>query len=98
MIDVNTEALVTFSQLARRLPHRRNGRPTHVSTIHRWRASGLHGVRLDAVRVGGSWLTSLEAYSRFCASLTVVAGGESAAPTPVAGRSRVDDILDSMGL
>ena len=36
VIDVNTERLITLSQLARRLPQKRRDRPVHVSTIHRW--------------------------------------------------------------
>ena len=70
IIDVNAEHIVTFSQLARRLPRRRRDRPASVSTIHRWRSLGVRGVRLEAVRVGGAWVTSLEAYQRFCDALT----------------------------
>ncbi len=97
MIDVNAETIVTFTQLARRLPHRRNGRPTHVSTIHRWRAAGVRGVQLDAVRLGGTWATSLEAYAQFCAALTRAAGGSSATPTSTPSR-QVDALLDAAGL
>lgn len=70
MIDINSETIVTFSQLARRLPRRRKSRPTHVSTVHRWRQRGVGGIRLEAVRLGGMWVTSLEAYARFCEALT----------------------------
>ena len=97
MIDVNDESLVTFAQLARRLPHRRNGRPTHVSTIHRWRAAGVNGVRLDAVRMGGAWVTSLEAYSRFCAALTAKADA-GAVPTLRPAHERVGGRLDEIGI
>jgi hypothetical protein len=70
VIDVNSETIILFSELARRLPRRRKSRPTHVSTIHRWRQRGVDGVRLEAVRLGGTWVTSLEAYARFCDALT----------------------------
>ena len=95
MIAVNDESLVTFAQLARRLPHRRNGRPTHVSTIHRWRSAGVNGVRLDAVRMGGAWVTSLEVYSRFSTALTAKAdAGTVPVARPVHGRvgTRLDEI------
>lgn len=55
MIDVNAETIVTFTQLARRLPHRRNGRPTHVSTIHRWRAAGIQGVQTRCGSLRRQW-------------------------------------------
>jgi hypothetical protein len=97
MIDVNTETLVTFSQLAGRHPHRRNGRPTHVSTIHRWRLVGIRGVRLEAIRSGGAWVSSLEAYARFCAALTVQAGEADPIGVPAPLRP-VDDALDALGL
>lgn len=77
LIDVNVEHILTFAQLARRVPRRRRDRPVHVSTIHRWRDPGLHGVRLEAVRVGGGWVTSLEAYQRFVESLTMNAMDEA---------------------
>lgn len=70
MIDVAKEKLVTFADLARRLPRRRRNRPVHVATIHRWRSKGLRGVRLEAVRVGGAWHTTMEAFARFCERLT----------------------------
>lgn len=70
MIDVRTEQLIILSQLVRRLPARRNQRPVHPATAHRWRKPGLHGVRLECIRVGGIWHTSMEAFQRFCDRLT----------------------------
>lgn len=69
-IELERERLITFGQLARRLPSRRNGRSVHVSTIHRWRHPGVDGVRLEAVRIGGAWHTSWEKFQRFCDELT----------------------------
>lgn len=62
VIDVNGGRLVTLSQLARRLPRRRMDRPVSPSTCHRWRSPGVRGVRLECVRIGGIWHTSLEAF------------------------------------
>ena len=69
-IDLERQSLITFSQLASRLPPRRSGRPVHVSTVHRWRFPGIRGVRLEAIRVGGSWLTTAESFASFCRELT----------------------------
>src|SRR4051794_19285071 len=82
LIDVNAEQLITFSQLARRLPRKRRDRPVHVSTVHRWRHPGVNGVRLEAVRVGGCWCTSLEAFGRFTVELTRKAEEQPASSAP----------------
>jgi hypothetical protein len=39
------------------LPKRRGRRKIHVSTIFRWACQGLHGQRLEAIRIGGSLCT-----------------------------------------
>lgn len=71
-INVNSEHVVTLSQLAKGLPERRKARPVHPSTIQRWRHPGVKGVRLECVRIGGVWHTSLEAFQRFCDKLTAL--------------------------
>lgn len=75
-INLQNETLLSFAELAKTLPSRREGRPVHPSTIHRWRNTGLSGVKLEAVRVGGAWCTSWEAFSEFCAQLTAAETGE----------------------
>ena len=81
MIDISAEQLLTLPQAARVRPHGRLGRPTHPSTVYRWISRGARGgagvVRLEGVRIGGSWYTSREALQRFADRLT-----EKAATTP----------------
>ena len=74
-ISVENERLVTFPALARTLPCRRSDRPIHVSTVHRWRNPGVRGVQLEAIRIGGAWHTTWEAFSRFCSALTAMESG-----------------------
>lgn len=74
-IDVATETLLSLSQAARRFPPYRQGRPVAVSTIWRWAFTGVlapggRRVRLEVVRLGGRWLTSVEAISRYIAAQT----------------------------
>lgn len=71
------EDLITFPQLAKRLPRRRRGRPVAVSTVGRWRYPGVKGVRLEAVRLGGAWVTSVQAFDRFVARTTAAASGDT---------------------
>lgn len=70
MIDLRTESTITLAQLVKRLPPRRNERPVHAATAHRWRNPGLRGVKLECIKVGGSWHTSMEAFQRFCDRLS----------------------------
>ena len=57
------------------IPAGRSGRRAHFSTLLRWIKNGLKDpqgrrIRLEAVRVGGKWATSLEALERFFDALT----------------------------
>ena len=98
-IDLANEQVVTFTELARRLPRRRGGRPTHVSTIHRWRQRGLSGVRLAAARCGAIWVTTWQAYQRFVDALTAVASTDpGAGATPPAADERTERALDDLGI
>lgn len=92
IIDVNTEQVLTLSSLAKRLPHRRNDRPVCPATIHRWRQPGVRGIRLECVRIGGIWHTSLEAYQRWVERLTKSADPvlECVSPPSVVTTSIVD--------
>lgn len=65
MIDIRTESLIAVRDVPRRLPVRPNGRRLHVSAVYRWIQRGVGGVRLEAVRIGGTTYTSLEAMQRF---------------------------------
>ena len=70
MINVTTEEVLPLSAAAKLLPRRRRGRPVAMATLYRWASSGLHGVRLEVVRVGGTTCTTRAALQRFCEELT----------------------------
>jgi hypothetical protein len=70
-----TETTLSLSQAARRLPPGRGGAPVSLACVLRWvldgaRAPDGNRVRLEAVRIGGRWITSVEALARFAAALT----------------------------
>jgi hypothetical protein len=70
-----SESLIGLNAAARRLPPGRCGKPVTFSCVLRWVQQGVPGpdgerVKLEAVRLGGRWLTSLEALARFAARLT----------------------------
>lgn len=87
------ETVISLRDAANELPSGMNpGKPIHFSTLWRWALRGclaLDGrrVRLEAVRLGGRWLTSKEALQRFSDALSHVQaeGLETRAPT---GRKR----------
>ncbi len=65
MIEIGNENLIPLREVPRRLPRRPNGRPLHISAVYRWVQRGVRGVRLEAIRIGGTTYTSVEALQRF---------------------------------
>ena len=84
------EQKITLAQAAARLPRRRRGRRTHVSTLYRWTQTGCRGVRLEYVQIGATRCTSIEALQRFFDRLTQASDGRpretrEEAPVPAIG-------------
>jgi hypothetical protein len=65
MIDLMKENIMSLAEATKHVPPSRGGRKTHLSTILRWVVKGVKGVRLEAVRLGGRWVTSEQALQRF---------------------------------
>ena len=65
------ESIVTLSEAARSLP-RVNGKSPHASTIWRWARKGLSGIHLETRRIGGRFVTSIEALERFTTALAEI--------------------------
>ena len=95
MIDFEKEHLITFQEAARILPHGRNGKATHVATIHRWSANGCRGIYLDWVQLGGQKYTSKEALGRFIADLTRQANPRASSDSPKTLNQRDRRIADA---
>src|SRR5262245_24013204 len=78
---------LSLSAAGRLFPGHRGGTSVDPSTVFRWltkgaRAPGGQLVKLEAVRVGGRWLTSRGAVTRFVGALTAAADpGAVSAPT-----------------
>ncbi len=58
MIDLIAEQVVSLTEATIHLPRRREGKRPHVATLYRWASHGIHGVRLETLRVGGTLCTS----------------------------------------
>src|SRR5262245_48947927 len=91
-IDLTTEVTISLSQAARLLPPGRRGRPVTLSCLLRWVLSGIKAhsgevVCLEALRLGGRWITSREALQRFAERLTPqIATGNLPGPRSAAKR------------
>jgi hypothetical protein len=83
MIDLATEHRIGLHEGAKLYPSFREGRPTHVSTVLRHITKGVRLpdgqiVHLEGARLGGRWITSVEAVQRFMERLTAGALGDIA--------------------
>jgi hypothetical protein len=75
-IDLSTERALTLREAAKLIPSSRKGRPTHISRVVRWITEGSRSadgrvVYLEALRLGGHWITSVEAIQRFGEALAL---------------------------
>jgi hypothetical protein len=87
MFDLTCERGLSLAEAAKLIPPSRGGKRTHLSTILRWILHGAKGpqgsvVRLEAVRLGGRWLTTCEAIHRFTERLTPSVDPASTSGTP----------------
>lgn len=66
----------------------RLGKRISPATLWRWRLKGVNGVRLQCLRLGGSWLTSDAAFGEFLRAQTRNVLAACAGPTADAPRER----------
>ncbi|MEI8375972.1 MAG: DUF1580 domain-containing protein [Planctomycetota bacterium] len=88
-IEISCETLLSLNEAARRLP----GRP-NISTLHRWRLNGVHGVRLETCLIGGRRFTSHEALERFANATTAAADRTPVPPRTPLQRQRAIDAAE----
>src|SRR4051812_20328400 len=86
-IDLHSETVMGLGEAARRMPSAREGKPVNPSPLWRWIHAGVKTssgqvVRLDALRLGGRWVPSLEALQRFADAQTPDLGEADTRPTP----------------
>ena len=96
-IDVETEDLIPFSEARTAFP---GGKRLALGTLHRWRLSGVRGVRLETCVVGGLRYCSQQAISRFIAAQNA---SEQPAPAITAKQRRTqaesaNRVLEAAGL
>jgi hypothetical protein len=101
-IDPTREVLIPFRDVPsiRWIPRRRGARKLHFSTVFRWFNPGVRGVRLEAIRAGGTLCTTEAALARFFAALagTVSENSVASVTTQPQQSKRIERELDDAGL
>jgi hypothetical protein len=107
-LDLTREQGIPLAAACSLVPPGRNGKRTHLSTILRWILKGAktptgERVRLEALRLGGRWVTTREAIQRFAETLTprLDAPPAPALRTPTArakAAERAGKALDKIGI
>lgn len=91
-----TERIVTFTEAPDHLP-RVGGKKIHSSAVWRWARKGIRGVRLECRRIGGRFVTSVEALERFTKALAEVdpSGGSPCSDGSLPPNGRTGDVGSS---
>ncbi len=66
---VGHDDVMSLAEAAKFLPVRKEGKPLHVNTIHRWASGGVRGVVLQTALIGGVRYTTRRAIERFLVRL-----------------------------
>jgi hypothetical protein len=108
MIDLSNETILALSNAAKNLPPGRKNRPVSFQCVLRWVLNGARApdgqlVKLEALRLGGRWVTSKEALQRFAEALTPTFAGSPASPTDTPRQRRkaaekVERELEELGI
>jgi hypothetical protein len=97
VLDLSAETPLPLTAAAKMVPPARSGKRTHLSTLLRWIIRGVKNpngeiVRLEAVRLGGRWVTSQDALQRFAERLTPrIEGAPAAVPRTPERRRRASE-------
>ena len=96
MIDPFKETMLPLAKAARKIP----GRTVSPQTIYRWCSTGIDGIKLETLVIGGRMQTSLESLTRFFAAVTEAKqSAQFPNSDPTAGRSdSVKRKLEAAGL
>ena len=92
MIDLSNETILSLSEATHEVPRGRGNKRVHSSTLYRWATRGVAGTKLEAVRVGGLFVTSSEALNRFFRRLNSQVDERSEYATAAEKRQREREI------
>jgi hypothetical protein len=83
-IDLRNEEVLSLAEVTKLacFQRRRGGKRLNVATVWRWCSTGVKGVVLETVMLGGTRATSVEAVERFVDTLTIQQAHQRPAPQP----------------
>ena len=64
--QVRNETPIDLRTASTIFPRGNRWRSISISAVIRWIVGGKKGVKLEAIRIGSKWYTSVEAIHRFC--------------------------------
>lgn len=96
MLNIRSEVLKPLSEAVHDVPSRRQGKKAHPSTLYRWATSGLRGIRLETLKVGGTLCTSQGALQRFFEALSGECSADAA--LPLTDQTDVEAHLEAEGI
>jgi hypothetical protein len=87
VIDLKREKALGLDEISKHLPASRGARKVSFTTVLRWIQKGARAadgrlVRLEALRLGSRWVSSLEAVQRFAENLASTPDDATPACTP----------------
>ena len=104
MIDLKSETVIPARKVPDLMgPIGRNGSKIHISQVMRGILKGLNGHKLEAMRCGSHWVTSVEAVERWVTAQAESTGSpnQSLRPSPAArhrSAERASQELDAIGI
>ncbi len=91
-IDLTKEAGLNPTQLAKLIPSPRTGHASHSSKVVRWIVNGVlvngQCVKLEALRMGGQWVSTAGALHEFGERLALSRSETSPQPLPASTSKR----------
>jgi hypothetical protein len=105
-IELSQEKAISLHEAAKLVPSSRRGKATHISRLIRWIVNGAKAtdgsvVKLEALRLGGQWVTTGEALQRFAERLTSESEPSAPLRSPVSLRRAIEQAdaeLDALGV
>jgi hypothetical protein len=99
MIDIHSEPLLPLSAAAALVPPARRAKRTHPSTLLRWVLDGIRSsdgarIKLEAIRLGGRWMTTRSALQAFAQRLTPDVDVKPPSPSHRV-RNRAEDAVEA---
>ena len=92
-MSISHETLVSGGKARRAFP-----RVPSEATYWRWLLTGVRGVKLESMKIGGRRYTSLEAIERFLTALNTDARSDNKSTPQTARVEAAKKTLDAMGI